>query len=145
MVLGALLIGGAYASAWLPAGTPIWAAWLMAIGAGLLLGGTLLLGAWHPRGRGVALAAIFLVTVVVAGFGLALVLPAEGASGPLWLGLPRRVGLMITLLVVAPLAVLPMAYARDFRGRVPDEATLDRLRDAIRRARPDTAGRAGES
>lgn len=144
VVLGAGLIGGAYALAWRHAGAPVSAAWLMAVGSALLLAGTLLLGSGRRRAPIITFCAGFLVVVIVFGFGLALLLPVESATGPLWLGLPRRIGLVITLLVLVPLLVLPVAYARDFGGEFPDQQRLDRLRDALRTAGKSPPGRSVE-
>jgi hypothetical protein len=71
--------------------------------------------------------------IPLIGFGAALLLPAETATGPLWLGLPRRAAMVLLGIGLLPLFVLPFAYARDSGDVQLDADALSALRaEAIR-------------
>jgi len=130
-VVSCLAIAGAYALAFLPGGAPAWAAWGIAIGGPGTLSAVMLLGAARGgRVRVVAGAAIGLTFVVLAGaFVLALVLPAaEGAGGPLLLGLPLRTAVVLYGVGIVPLLFLPAAYAATFDAETLTEEDLARVR-----------------
>jgi len=68
-----------------------------------------------------------------AGFGAALALPAaEGAGGPLVLGLPLRSAIVIYAVGLAPLLVLPLVWARTFETSTLSDEDLRRVREAHR-------------
>lgn len=130
VALGAIAVGVAYASAWLPGGAPSWASWMMVLGLAAMLPGTLLLGAVR-QGRPslvVLSTAVLLAAMLVIGFGAALLLPPETAAGPLWLGLPRRAAIVIYGIGLLPILVLPLVFAYDFRDRGLDANALEALR-----------------
>lgn len=137
VVVGLLLIALAYASAWLPGGAPVSAAWAMVAGTALLLSSVMALGGIR-RGRSwrrVGAAAAFLFGVLVAGFGAALLLPAEDVLGPYLLGLPLRAAIILLGIGIVPVLVLPLAFAADFDDTGLDEASLARLRTECARLR----------
>jgi hypothetical protein len=77
----------------------------------------------------VTFAAIFVM--LVAGFGLALALPAEGdATARLWFGLPKRAAIVLYGIGVLPLFALPLAYAFTFEGLTLRESDIERVRAA---------------
>jgi hypothetical protein len=122
LVVATCMIATAYASAFSPAGTPVWSAWLLATGVPLALVGAMVLGATRagrlPLRLGLAFALVGLM--LAGGFILALALPGDlGAAEPLIFGLPRRAAIIIYGVGVLPVFVLPAAYALTF-----DEQTL---------------------
>lgn len=133
----ALLIGAAYASAWLPGGAPGWAPWAMTLGTAAMLVGTMALGAqrggrlgslWFPFG--------FVFLVLVAGFGAVLSLPpADPADPTLWLGLPPRAATVLYGIGLLPLLVVPVAYALTFDRMTLSDEDLARVRAAAARLR----------
>lgn len=135
LVVSCLFIAGAYALAFVPGGAPAWAAWGIAIGGPGTLAAVMLLGAARGgRVRVVVGAAIALTFVVLAGaFALALVLPAaEGAGGPLLLGLPLRTAVVIYGVGIVPMLFLPAAYAAAFDDETLTAADLARVRARVR-------------
>jgi Na+/proline symporter len=133
VVLGTVLIGIAYAAAFLPGGAPLAAAWLMVGGMTLVLVGLMILGARRAGSRLGRLRWVFgfVVTLLLVCFGGALLLePSEGPGSLLIFGLPLRAALVMIGVGVVPTLVLPVAYALTF-----DEQTLrPGDLDAIRRA-----------
>jgi hypothetical protein len=133
---GMVLVLLAYASAWLPAGTPVWGVALMIAGSALGMAATLELGARNSHVTRARWLALFLFVVIVAGFGAPLVLPPESATGALLLGLPLRAAIEIYGVGILPILVLPWAYALEFRSEGLDEAALAAIRqrcaDAMR-------------
>ena len=93
---GTILITAAYASAWLPAGTPVWGVCCMVVGCATLIGSATLLGALRSgvRRRVALFAAANLVLSLVL---LGLMVRAVEAYGLL------------------PLAVLPVLFAIEFK------------------------------
>jgi len=133
VVLGTVLIGAAYGSAFVRGGPPPAAAWLMLAGMTLVLVGLMILGARRAGSRLGRLRWVFgfVVVLLMVCFGGALLLaPSEGPGSLLILGLPPRAALVMIGVGVLPTLVLPVAYALTF-----DEQTLrPGDLDAIRRA-----------
>lgn len=116
-----VLIGVAYASAFLPGGSPAWAAWLCMIGTSSSMVAAMVIGA-HREGRPLGVLVwpfAFTLVVLLGGFSAALVLPEPVAGSPLWLGLPPGAAVVLYGVGLLPLLVLPIAYALTF-----DERTL---------------------
>jgi hypothetical protein len=111
--------------------------WLAAIGIATSLAGSLAVGALRDgRLSGhAALATIALLVIPLAGFGAAMLLPPESATGPLLLGLPRRAALVLFGIGVFPLLILPFAYAHDRHAAPLDASALAELRDVAARLR----------
>jgi len=130
LVLSALAIALAYASAFLPGGTPAWGAWPMALGIPASLVSIMVLGAARD-GRVGRLAIPFAFTglVLAGGFGLALGLPANEAAGAkLYLGLPLRAAVIIYGIGLLPIVVLPIAYALTFSEQTLTAEDVERVR-----------------
>jgi hypothetical protein len=133
VVLGTMAVAAAYASAFLPGGTPRWSPWSMVIGIALMCTGSMALGAARPGRRlGPMVWALgFAFVVLVACFGTALALPStEGPGSRLLLGLPLRAALVIYGIGFLPAIVLPAVYALTFRQSTLDDADLERIRAA---------------
>src|SRR5687768_17914110 len=115
----------------MPAGAPGWAPWLLALGIPGALGGIMVLGAARERG-GVGRLAIpfaFVIVTLMAGFCLALGLPAnEGPGSTLWLGLPARAALIIYGIGLMPVVVLPVAYALTFETQTLSAEDVEKVR-----------------
>jgi len=150
IVASCIGIGVVYASAFLPGGLPAWAPWLMIASISTLLVATFALGAVRNGSIGrlvFPFAAVWLV--LVGGFGLALILPAETAADPrLVLGLPLRTAIVLYGVGLVPLLFVPIAYAATFSSLTLSDADLERLRaaaNAIRDAEvADDSGAAEE-
>ena len=130
LCVGTACVAVAYATAWSRGGTPDRGIWIMIAGVSLVMSGMLALGATRsgvsrPRVVGMALVMLFLM---LAGFGLPMVLPAETFDGPLLLGLPLRAAIEIYGVGLSPALFLPWIFAREFRAAGLDAAALDRLR-----------------
>jgi hypothetical protein len=155
LFLAIAAIAAGYAAAFSPAGTPVWAAWLLALGIPVALGAIMILGAARGR-RGVGPLKIpfaFVVLVLVIGFGAALALPAtEGPLSTLWLGLPARAAIVIYGVGLLPIVVLPIAYALTFETQTLSAEDVERVRALAREnqvakenaAREPTDGQLGE-
>lgn len=126
----------AYASAFSSRGAPAWAPWAFLAGTVTTLVALVRLGA--ARGgraaRALDLALAVQGTILVAGFGTALVLPPPTASSPLVLGLPAAAAVVIYGVGLLPVLVLPIAYARTFETLTLSEGDLARVRAARRDA-----------
>lgn len=128
--VGALCALVGYGTAWLhPELTPA-AAWCMAVAIAITMPSAMLMGA-RPSVRqpwlvGVA-AGLGVLLVVV--FGAALALPAPAGGEAIIAGLPRRLALIIYGVGLAPFALLPIAFARDFDARSLDPDALRALRE----------------
>lgn len=138
IVLGALFIAVAYASAWLPEGTPAWGVWCMILGSALVMSATMALGALRSgvRAGRAALLAGFLLVVILGGFGAPILLPVETAGSPMFLGLPLRVAIEVFGVGLLPVVVLPVLFAVEFRAGGLDDVALAELRNraaAVRR------------
>jgi hypothetical protein len=133
LLASTLLIAVAYASAFLPGGTPAWAPWCMAMGIPGVLAGVMVLGAVRD-GAGLGRLAwplAFVVAALALGFGLALGLPAtEAAGAPLYLGLPLRAAIVLYGIGLMPIAVLPVAYALTFSTQTLTAEDVERVRQA---------------
>lgn len=131
LFLGIAAIGAGYAAAFSRTGTPVWAAWLLALGIPVALGAIMILGAARGR-RGVGPLKIpfaFVVAVLVIGFGAALALPAtEGPLSTLWLGLPARAAIVIYGVGLLPIVVLPIAYALTFETQTLNAEDVEKVR-----------------
>lgn len=138
LVLSTMVIGAAYATAFLDGGAPVWAGWLFALGMTGALLGTLALGAMR-RDRGLGrLVVPFIVMTLLLGGGLAAVflLPGDlGAAEPLLLGLPRRAAIVLYVIGLLPILVLPVAYALTFADQTLRPEDLERVLVAARAAR----------
>jgi len=155
LFLAIAAIAAGYAAAFSPAGTPVWAAWLLALGIPVALGAIMILGAARGR-RGIGPLKIpfaFVVLVLVIGFGAALALPAtEGPLSTLWLGLPARAAIVIYGVGLLPIVVLPIAYALTFETQTLSAEDVERVRALAREnqvakenaAREPTDGQLGE-
>jgi hypothetical protein len=136
LFISTLAIAAAYASAFLPGGSPGWAPWAMALGTAAMMVAATALGAARPAGLGV-LKVPFAITflILIGGFGLALALPEEAPGTALILGLPLRAAVVLLGVGLLPLLVLPVAYALTFDAMTLSDADLDRVRRAAREAR----------
>src|SRR6202521_1443377 len=138
LFIGIAAIAAGYAAAFRPAGTPVWAAWLLALGIPVALGAIMILGAARGR-RGIGPLKIpfaFVVLVLVIGFGAALALPAtEGPLSTLWLGLPARAAIVIYGVGLLPIVVLPIAYALTFETQTLSAEDVERVREMGRENR----------
>jgi hypothetical protein len=135
LVAGILAIAIAYAAAFVRAGTPAWAPWLLALGIPISLGAIVILGA--ARGRNgigpLKLPILFVVAVLVIGFCAALALPAtESPLSKLWLGLPARAAIVIYGIGLLPIVVLPVAYALTFDSQTLSADDVERVRALAR-------------
>ncbi|HSU12745.1 hypothetical protein [Longimicrobium sp.] len=132
LVLAALAILAAYASAFLPGGAPKWAPWPMALGMPAALVAIMVLGAARNGRVGkLALPFAFSGLVLATGFALALALPAdERAASPLYGGLPLRAAIVIYGIGILPIVVLPIAYALTFSEQTLNADDLERVRRA---------------
>lgn len=155
LALGALIvsiiaIAVAYASAFRPSGPPIWAAWLLALGIPLSLGGIMVLGAARGgREAGVGPLKIpfaFVTVVLAAGFGGALLLPAtESPNSELWLGLPARAAIVIYGVGLMPTILLPIAYALTFESQTLRAEDIEQVRAFARGGASERKGLAGQA
>jgi hypothetical protein len=140
-----------YAAAFRRAGTPTWAAWLLAIGIPVALGAIMNLGATRGR-RGIGplkLPFLFVVATLAIGFDAALALPAtEGPLSKLWLGLPARAAIVIYGVGLLPIIVLPIAYALTFESQTLSADDLEQVRavarERIRKEADESQGSVGE-
>jgi hypothetical protein len=101
------------------------------------MSGMLLLAARRPglsAGRG-RVAALFLLAVLLAGFGLPVLLPPESAASGLYLGLPLRAAIEVYGVGLLPALILPLVFAAGFREGGLDQESLDRLREECDRLR----------
>jgi hypothetical protein len=146
IVASAVAIGLAYASAFLPGGTPPWGPWLLALGTATILVAAIVLGAAKSGKASLgALAGPFLFTyaVIAGGFALALLLPEPDPAHPvLWLGLPRRAAIVLYGIGLLPMLVLPLAYALTFERMTLTPEDWQRVRDAARELQAERAARA---
>ncbi len=142
-----LLIGGAYALAFLPGDVTDWSAWLMVIGVSALMVATMVLGVVRAGRVGRLWVPLALVLIILlGGFGAALLLPAEGvAATTFWFGLPPRAALVVYGVGLLPLLLLPVAYALTFDATTLREPDLELVRRLLReRASPRACTEAAE-
>jgi hypothetical protein len=124
VMLSCATVGVGYAGAFLPGGAPSWAPWCMAIGTN---------GALMSLMAPAALIWTFIgMFVLCAGaFSYALAVPAaEGAGGALLVGLPIRTAVLLYSVGVAPIVILPFAYALTFDKSTLSEDDLVQVRAA---------------
>lgn len=143
LIAGILAIAVGYATAFLPGGTPVWAAWLLAVGIPVALGAIMILGAARGR-RGIGplkYPFAFVVVVLAVGFCAALALPAtESPLSKLWLGLPARAAIVIYGIGLLPIIVLPVAYALTFETQTLSAEDVERVRELARENRARSEG-----
>jgi len=135
IALSTALIAAGYGSAFLPGGAPGWSAWTFVLGIPCMVVGLMALGAARSGGGlgRLALPFTFIWLVLALGFGIVLVLaPAEGPETTLWLGLPPRAAIVMYGIGLAPVFVLPLAYALTFDEFTLNESDLERVRAAAR-------------
>lgn len=133
-------IAVAYGAAFLPAGAPVWAPWLLAAGIPVSIGAIMILGATRGRsGVGVLkLPFAFVVVTLAAGFCGALFLPAtENPGSELWLGLPARAAIIIYGIGMLPTIVLPVAYALTFESQTLTAGDIEQVRSMARQIEND--------
>ena len=139
VMLSCATVGVGYAGAFLPGGAPSWSPWCMAIGTNGALMSLMALGASRRGTLPVALIWTFIgMFVLCAGaFSYALAVPAaEGAGGALLVGLPIRTAVLLYSVGVAPIVILPFAYALTFDKSTLSEDDLVQVRaahDAMKR------------
>lgn len=135
--ISALAIGIAYASAFLPGGTPAWAPWVFVVGMSVIMVATMALGASRNDSIGRLWVPFALVLVVLlGGFGLVLALPPASPDDPsLWLGLPPRAAVILYGIGFVPFFLVPVAYAWTFDHLTLGPGDLERIRDEAIRAR----------
>jgi hypothetical protein len=146
LFIGIAAIAIGYAAAFSSNGTPTWAPWLLALGIPVALAAIMILGAARGR-RGIGplkIPFVFVVLVLIIGFGAALALPAtEGPLSTLWLGLPARAAIVIYGVGLLPIVVLPIAYALTFETQTLSAEDVERVRALARenQAASDSAAR----
>ena len=131
---GTTLICAAYLSAFVPGG-PEWGTWCMVGGLAALCVGCTALGSYRSGRRSTLLniALAFTALALVAGFGLALVLPPDEVTGAsLVLGFPVRAAAVLYLVGLLPLFVLPLVYAVIFDRFTVTDDDVARVRAARR-------------
>jgi hypothetical protein len=143
LVLSCTLVALAYGASFARGGGPPWAPWLLAVGANGMIISLMALGAMRGNQlpRSLAWTFVGLFVLCAGAFLLALALPAaEGAGGPLLLGLPLRTAIVLYGVGVVPIAILPFAYALTFDSSTLSEEDLRRVREAYARVRGDDGG-----
>jgi hypothetical protein len=147
LALGAIFVSAlavmvAYLSAFLPGGSPTWAAWLFMAGTSVMMVATMALGAARNGSIGKLWIPFALVLVILfAGFGTVLALPPADPSDPtLWLGLPPRAAIVLFGIGFLPLFLVPVSYAWTFSEQTLAPGDLDRIREEALRARGDMPG-----
>jgi len=92
--------------------------WLAVIGTSVTMASALAAGAIRDGrlSRWALLAVVVVLLVPLAGFGLAILLPAETTTTSLWLGLPPRAAIILYGVGLVPVLILPACYALDFRA-----------------------------
>ena len=139
VMLSCATVGVGYAGAFLPGGAPSWSPWCMAIGTNGALMSLMALGASRRGTLPAALIWTFIgMFVLCAGaFSYALAVPAaEGAGGALLVGLPIRTAVLLYSVGVAPIVILPFAYALTFDKSTLSDDDLVQVRaahDAMKR------------
>ncbi len=134
LVLSMLAVGAAYASAFLPGGTPSWGPWLMAIAIPGTMVAMMMMGAARAGRVGrLWLPFAFVFAVVAGGFSVVLALPPVDPSDPtLWLGLPPRAAVIMYGIGLLPILAMPIGYALTFDAMTLSEADLERVRQIAR-------------
>jgi hypothetical protein len=133
VMLSCATVGVGYAGAFLPGGAPAWAPWCMAIGTNGALMSLMALGATRRGTLPPALIWTFvgMFALCAGAFCYALAMPAaEGAGGALLIGLPVRTAVLLYSVGVAPIVILPFAYALTFDKSTLSEDDLVQVRAA---------------
>lgn len=137
LILSAVVaIGGAYGATLALGAAPAFAAYALAYGIGASTTGMFILGAVRAGRLAPSLVVAFTIVfvVVIGAFWLALGMPAaEGAGGPLLLGLPRRTAIVLYGVGLVPMFLLPVAYALSFDKGILSEDDIARVRAAHQR------------
>lgn len=143
LVVSLLLVGAAYASAFLPEGWPGWAPWSLLVGTVLSLVAVSLLGASPARGRspGRLLVALGMVFVLLTGgVGVGLLLSTPEADARLFGGLPAGAAFLVYGAGLLPLLVVPLTYAWVFPRVGFGEGEVEALVERARKARGSMDG-----
>ncbi len=143
IVLGALGIAAAYLSAFAPPSIAAAGPWLMAVALPVCLVAVMTFGAVRD-GRTLGAMAIpftMVLVLVMGGFLLALMMPADVVGDRLWFGLPRRAAVILFGVGLLPLFVLPLVYALTFDALTLSDDDVARVR-AARVGGADAAGHA---
>lgn len=128
-----LAVAVAYGAAFLPAGAPPWAPWLMAVGIAGALASVMALGAAREGGLGpLGPVFLFVFVVVAGGFAAALLLEDAGAGTALWLGLPPPAAVVLYGVGLLPLVLVPAAYALTFERLTLSDEEWAEVRAAAR-------------
>lgn len=133
LVISTASIVLAYLLAFMPGGAGNAAALLMVFGIATMAVSLMTLGAVRAGEKlGIlGFAFVFVFTVLMGGFALALLLPdADGAATRLFFGLPPRAAIVIYGIGLLPVLVLPLIYALTFEQRTLTEEDLERVRQA---------------
>lgn len=138
IVLGAVGIALAYASAFASPAIAAGGAWTMAVALPVCMVAMMTFGAVRNGRRVGALALPFALVfaLVTGGFLLAMALPPDRVGDALWLGLPRRAAVILYGVGLLPLFVLPLAYALTFDALTLSDEDIAR----VRAARTETLG-----
>jgi cytochrome c biogenesis protein CcdA len=127
--LSMVVIGLGYASAYLPGGVPKFATYAFAIATASMSTAVLVLGAARKRTSLGGLWFVFGFIFLVLAFGFAAALSQTTVnSARLWLGLPAGAATILYVVGLAPMAVLPVAYALTFEKTTLSDAELIELR-----------------
>lgn len=119
VILGSILIAAAY----------------LLVSPGLLVGGICVLLPsllWLALRRRGLLIAILLAITLVIGLGGALALGSESPDSPLFLGLPRRVALLVYGIGLLPGVIFGILFALGFDQLVISRERLAELRDRLK-------------
>lgn len=116
VVGGTMAVALAYALAFAAAPWPARSAWLMAAAQPAIMVGAMALSTrgQSARDRRWVLTLVVVALSVLSGLLAVLLMPAEQATTPLWLGLPPRVLVLLVLVVAVPSVALPWVYAKTF-------------------------------
>lgn len=145
LLVSALAVGAAYASAFLPDWAGGIGSWLMVLGTAGSLVSAMALGAARDGRLGV-LGPLFLFVflVLAGGFGAALATGSpSGGDAVLFLGLPSGAALILYGVGLVPLTVVPLAYALTFDRMTLDSEDWERIREVARNGGTDGDGRGG--
>lgn len=134
-----LLLGGSYASAFLPGGPPAFVPWVFATATASAMIAVLMLGVAR---KGIRLGILgwvfgFCFLCVAGGFGMALAAEPVAAGARLWLGLPGGAATILFVVAFPPMLVLPLAYALTFDTVTLSDAELDVLRARLEAMREE--------
>ena len=132
-IASVLTVAAAYASAFLPGGTPTWAPWLLAGGTCLSLVAMMVVGAARHGRIGGRLAIAFGVVLLITAGGFAALLampPVDPTDARLLMGLPVRAAVLLYGIGILPFFIVPLAYAWTFDEMTLSEADLARVRAA---------------